>query len=489
VAPQIVVHGHFYQPPRENPWTGVIDDQPGAAPFSNWNELVHAECYKPNAFVTLDLPDETRVVNNFEKISFDVGPTLLSWLEEEQPETYGRIIAADKASLAASGHGNAIAQAYHHTILPLSPLRDVRTEVRWGLEDFRHRFDRDPEGMWLPEAAASDAVLGVLIDAGVRFTILAPWQAANWRGPDGRWVDARSQPVDTRVPYRYLHPEGSGRELIIFFYDADIARQIAFEQALTSAEKFVALLASRGGPLVHAATDGETYGHHHKFSEVGLALALFVEAERNSLQVTNYGAALDQIPVEREVLIAPGKGTSWSCAHGVGRWERDCGCWTGGQPDWDQKWRAPLRAALEVVRDAADDAYGRLGHLVLADPWGARDRYIDVLTGRMSFEEFVRREAAGQAGEGAGGRIRDLLEMQRMAMAMFTSCGWFFNDISGIETVQVLRYAARALDFLKILEQPFPLEAFLAILGGARSNLLDRGTGADIFASIKRPVG
>jgi alpha-amylase/alpha-mannosidase (GH57 family) len=466
----------------------VIDDQPGAAPYSNWNELVHAECYRPNAFVTLELPDGTTVVNNYEKLSFDIGPTLLSWLEAEQPETYGRIIEADRVSLAKTGHGNALAQAYHHTILPLSPLRHIRTEVIWGLDDFRHRFGREPEGMWLPEAAASDEVLGVLIDCGVRYTILAPWQAANWRGPDGRWTDAREQPVDTGVPFKYLHPDGSGRELIIFFYDADIARQIAFEQALSSTERFLGLFASRGGPMAHAATDGETFGHHHKFSEVGLALALFVEAEQHSLHVTNYGSVLDEVPVEHEVLIAQGKGTSWSCSHGVGRWERDCGCWTGGQPDWDQKWRAPLRAALEVVRDAADEAFGRVGRTVMTDPWGARDRYVNVLTGRTSFEDFARTEASEPTGEGTLARLHDLLELQRMAMAMFTSCGWFFNDISGIETVQVLRYAARALELLQALEQPIPLDPFLRILGTARSNILERGTGADIFRSIEVPV-
>lgn len=489
MAPQIVVHGHFYQPPRENPWTGVIDEQPSAAPFKNWNQRVHAECYEPNAFVTLEQPGDTRVVNNFEKVSFDVGPTLLGWLDAEEPETYARIIEADKASMAAWGHGNAMAQAYHHTILPLSPLRDVRTEVIWGIEDFRHRFGRDPEGMWLPETAASDAVMGVLIDCGLRFTILAPWQAANWRGPDGRWVDARADPLDTRIPYTYLHPDGSGRELIVWFYDADIARQIAFEQAVASAEKFIGLFTSRGGPVVHAATDGETYGHHHKFSDIGLAFALFVEAERQSLRITNYAAVLDEVPVDHEVLIAQGRGTSWSCAHGVGRWERDCGCWTGGQPDWDQKWRSPLRAALDVVRDAADEAYGRLGRLILSDPWGARNRYVHVLTGHTGFEEFAQREAAGSVDADAKTRIRNLLEMQRMAMAMFTSCAWFFNDISGIETVQILRYAARAMDLIEDLGQPVPMDAFLRLLGRARSNVLERGTGADIFRSIKQPIG
>ncbi|MGH2788464.1 MAG: DUF3536 domain-containing protein [Actinomycetota bacterium] len=489
MAPQVVVHGHFYQPPRENPWTGTIDDQPSAAPFSNWNQRVHAECYEPNAFATLKLPGETRVVNNFEKVSFDVGPTLLSWLEAEQPETYARIVEADKAAVAATGHGNALAQAYHHSILPLASARDMRTEVVWGIEDFQHRFGREPEGMWLPETAASDAVLGTLIDCGVRFTIMAPWQAANWREPNGPWLDARAHPVDPGFPHRYVHPDGSGRDLAVFFYNADIARRIAFEQATASAEEYIAMFESSPGPIAHAATDGETYGHHHKFGEVGLAFALFVEAERRSIEVTNYGVALERVPPTREVLIAQGRGSSWSCSHGVGRWERDCGCRTGGMPDWDQKWRAPLRAALELVRDACDEAFGRLGHMVLRDPWGARDQYIRVLTGSVPLEEFARAEASGVLDEETTIAIRDLLEMQRMALAMFTSCGWFFNDISGIESVQILRYAARALEILQHLGQPTPTDAFLGTLGDAGSNVFEHGTGADIFRSIERPVG
>jgi alpha-amylase/alpha-mannosidase (GH57 family) len=482
VAEEVIVHGHFYQPPRENPWTQEIDPQPSAAPFRDWNERVHAECYEPNTAAKAETPDGVMKFNNFERLSFDVGPTLLSWLEESHPKTYERILEADATSVRALKHGNAIAQSYHHTILPLSPIRDVRTEVHWGLVDFRRRFGRDSDGMWLPETAANDEVLGALIDAGVRFTVLAPWQASSWRKDGGAWVDARSEPADPGVPYRYLHSDGSGRELIVFFYDADIARQIAFEGAASSAERLTELFATADGRLVNAATDGETYGHHLKFGEIGLAYALFVEAERRSLEVTNYAAVLDQTPVSHEVRIREGAGTSWSCPHGVARWRRDCGCSTGGEPGWNQKWRTPLREALEVVRDSADQTFGRLGRVLFTDPWGARDRYIAVVTGAKSPEEFIGSEGFGDRSDVR--KALALLEMQRNSMAMFTSCAWFFNDISGIETVQILRYAARTLELLEMVGEEAPAQTFLKILQDARSNIPEHGTGADIFRAF-----
>jgi alpha-amylase/alpha-mannosidase (GH57 family) len=472
---RIVVHGHFYQPPRENPWTGRIDAQPSAAPAHDWNERVHAECYRPNAFVTIPTEQGDRVVNNFERLSFNLGPTLLAWMEKADPETYGRIIEADRSSAHRLGHGNAIAQAFHHTILPLSPLRDVRTEVRWGLADFRYRFGRDPEGMWLPETAASDDVLGVLIEEGVRFTILAPGQSPG--------------AVDTRIPHRYLHRDGSGRSLALFFYDGDIAHSIAFEKAGSSADGFIHLFESRSGDgnhLIHAATDGETYGHHHVFTELGLAYALFVEAERRGIEVTNYGAYLEDHPPHDDVRVRSGEGSSWSCAHGVGRWKRDCGCSTGGEPGWNQSWRGPLRAALDIVRDAADEVFQRLGAALFKDPWEARDHYVDVVIGRSEWDELIDREASGPLDDAAKKTARALLELQESSMSMFTSCGWFFNDIGGIETIQILRYAARTLDLMEGLGQPTPEKALLEKLEQAKSNDPEVGTGADIYRQTAR---
>ncbi len=484
MAARITVHGHFYQPPRENPWTGRIDVQPGAAPFRDWNERVNAEAYRPNSRVLLPGPEEERVeVNNFERLSFNVGPTLLDWMEEADPETYARIVDADRSSAARCGHGNAIAQAYHHTILPLSPVRDIRTQVRWGLRDFQHRFGRRAEGIWLPETAADERTIDVLIEEGVGFTILAPGQARSWREPDGPWVDVSDEPLDLGVAYRCEHSDGSGRFVTTVFYDGDIARAIAFEGAAASAESLMDLFEARSVArpctLVHAATDGETYGHHHKFADIGLAYALFVEASRRAVEVVNYGTFLESCPPERWVRL-PAAGTSWSCAHGVGRWKEDCGCFTGGEPGWNQKWRGPLRKALEVVRQSADEAFERLGRDVFAHPWRARHRYIDVVCGAREPAEFVAAEAPDD-GAADPGRAHTLLELQRSAMSMFTSCGWFFNDLAGIETIQVLLYAGRTMDYLEELGETPPLERFLSILSEAHSNEPDAGSGAEIF--------
>lgn len=485
---QAVVHAHFYQPPRENPWTGRVDEQPDAEPFHDWNERILSECYRPNAFARVPTSDGEVSVNNYERLSFNVGPTLLAWLEEADRDTYQRMVDADRTSIQRLGHGNAIAQAFHHTILPLAQPRDARTEVRWGVADFRHRFGRDPEGMWLPETAANDATLELLIEEGLRFTILAPHQATRWRMRGGEWRGlSADDPLETTVPYRFVHRDGSGRFLTIFFYDAQIAQAIAFDKALTSAERFLDLFearASRAGGLVHAATDGETYGHHHTFGDLGLAYALFREGPRRGIEFVNYGSYLERFPATREVQVVPGEGTSWSCTHGVGRWATDCGCWTRGEDGWSQAWRAPLRQALELVKAAADDAFEQRGRGIFSDPWRARDRYVDVVLGRTEPDELVRTEAQDQAVD-VGGALQ-LLELQRNALALFTSCGWFFSDCSGIETIQVLRYARRALDLLDELGAPSPEEAFLAKLSEAKSNVPELGTAAEIFTNSAR---
>ena len=489
MAKGITVHAHFYQPPREDPWTGEIPKQPSASPAHDWNERVHQESYRPNAFARIPSEDGEEVVNNYEKLSFNVGPTLLGWMEKADPETYDRIIEADRVSLERLGHGNAIAQAYHHTILPLSPLRDVRTQVRWGLADFKHRFARDPEAMWLPETAANGDTLEVLIEEGLRYTILAPNQAGYIKDDDGLWIPVQESGLDTTIPYRYMHRDGSGRSLALFFYDGAISRSIAFERAGASGEGFMDLFEPKTSDdgLVHAATDGETYGHHHTFSELGLAYALFTEAPTRGIEVTNYATFLDEHPASLEVRLIPGEGTSWSCAHGVGRWKENCGCSTGGESGWTQEWRGPLRTALEIMRDSADEVYGRMGAGLFADPWAARDAYVDVVIGRSDLGAFLSANAAGPLGDEEARRAHDLLELQRNSMSMFTSCGWFFNDIGGIETIQVLAYAARTLDLLESLGQPGPRDAFVALLESANSNDADLGTGADVFSRIAQP--
>ncbi|HEU4480478.1 MAG TPA: DUF3536 domain-containing protein [Actinomycetota bacterium] len=485
MAIRITVHGHFYQPPREDPWTGRIPVQPDAAPAHDWNERVFAESYAPNTAVEIHDESGTRLVNNFERISFNVGPTLMAWMEDEHPEEYGRIIEADRRSNERLGHGNAIAQAFHHTILPLSTVRDIRTQVRWGLADFRHRFGRTAEGMWLPETAVNDAVLAILIEEDVRFTVLAPHQAAAWCDENGEW-HAGTDGLDTRVPYRYPHPDGSDRSLAVFFYDGDLARSIAFDNLAASGDRYLDAFTARASEdgLVHAATDGETYGHHHKFADVGLAFALFVEAPRRGIEITNYAAELDGHPLQREVRIPKGEGSSWSCAHGVGRWMRDCGCSTYGPEGWNQAWRGPLRAGLEVIRWAADEVYELVGKQIFVDPWGARDRYVDVVIGAEAADAFLEGETAGMADPDALHRAKLLLEMQRNSMQMFTSCGWFFYDVSRIESLQILRYAARTLELMNELGFPLPDDAYMPLLDQAKSNDPEEGTAASLLKGI-----
>lgn len=491
----LIIHGHFYQPPREDPWSGNVEREPGAEPYHDWNERVSAECYEPNTHAQIIIPPNTeRTVNNYENISFNFGPTLLSWLEGHHPETYQSVIAADRLSVSKrGGHGNAIAQAYGHAILPLCNDRDQETQVHWGLADFRYRFRREPEALWLPETACDDKTLGVLIAHGLRFVILAPNQAGSYREPDGDCQPANGA-IHTGRAYRYLHRDGSGRSIAIFFYDGPTARAIAFKKALVSSESLVDQFkrASRHNAMFNVATDGETYGHHFKFGDLCLAHALEIKAPEAGFQVTNYGEFLDEHPAVVEVKLAAGpdgRGTSWSCAHGVARWERDCGCHTGGAPDWNQAWRAPLRAALNFLRDEAARQFQVVGQDLLADPWRARNDSIGlILEQQRSREEFLERHGRHSLSKTDQMRALMLLEMQRNSLLMFTSCGWFFSDISGIETIQVMKYAARLLELSDMLGLVSPRKEFLDMLAEAKSNRAEMGTGADIYLRHAEPA-
>ena len=476
----LIIHGHFYQPPRENPWTGEVEAEPSAAPYHDWNERVYAESYAPNA-----------AVNNYARISFNFGPTLLSWLDRHHPDTYQQIITADRESAPhRGGHGNAIAQAYGHAILPLCNERDRLTQVVWGVADFRFRFGREPEALWLPETAANDATLALLIEQGLRYVILAPEQAKRVRS-GSEWLDVSGGEVDVTRPYRFEHPDGSGRSIAVFFYNAPLARSIAFEKALTSSRGLVDLFLRAGqrGDLVNVATDGETYGHHFKFGDLGLAHALGVEARQAGFWITNYGEYLDRHPPETAVEIEngpDGEGTSWSCTHGVARWARDCGCHTGGEAGWNQAWRDPLRVALNFLRDDAAVKFEVRASELLRDPWAARNDYVSVLLEpERAREEFLAGHAVRALSEAERARVFQLLELQRSALLMFTSCGWFFSDLAGIETIQVLRYAARVLDLQKQLGFDVPRREFLELLAQAKSNRSgadNGGNGAEIFA-------
>lgn len=466
----LAVHGHFYQPPRENPWTEEVSRELSAAPFHDWNERIAAESYRPNAFARV--VDEwgrvEAVVNNYRYLSFDVGPTLLPWLEENEPETYDRIVVAD-----AEG-GGGMAQAFIHLILPLATEREMRTQIRWGLADFEHRFGRRAAGLWLPECAVNAEVMAVLADEGVAFTVLAPGQARRFRplnGGDDQWTDG----IDTTQTYRWVHPGGQGRAVDVVFYDGGLSHSLAFEMTGLSSQAFLDRVeASAPAGLVTVAADGETFGHHHRWGERLLAHALTVEAPRRGLPVTTVEGHLRDHPPAFEVEIHE---SSWSCAHGVGRWREDCGCSTGGQPGWNQQWRAPLRQALDSLRSVVDAVWERRG-AELKDAGVALDEYVRVMIGAVDRDEFARSHTAAGADLVAA---LTLLELQRHAMAMYTSCGWFFNDLAGIETQQVLRYAGRVIDLLVELGEPDPEPAFLEVLAKAESNVADEGNGAQIW--------
>jgi alpha-amylase/alpha-mannosidase (GH57 family) len=488
----IVVHGHFYQPPRENPWLEAVEVQDSAAPFHDWNERVTAECYAPNT-AARRVDDQNRmldIVDNFENISFNIGPTLFAWLERHRPEVYAKIIEADRASVGARGHGNACAQVFNHMIMPLATRRDKVTQVRWGIEDFRRRFGREPEGLWLPETAVDNESLEVLAEAGVKFTILAPHQAGRSRPLQTEdWEDVGGG-IDPSRPYLWRGPRGLS--LAVFFYDGPISRAIAFERLLERSENLVAWLnaafsdARTWPQLVHCATDGETYGHHSRFGEMALAAAVQqIEAE-GTATLTNYGAFLAASPPTHEVEIR--EQTSWSCAHGIERWRSDCGCRTRG--DWHQRRRAPLRDALDWLCDQIDPVFEARASAHLKDPWAARDDYASVLLDRSPerLDAFFATHARGQLDPAARVEARRLLELERNRLLMYTSCGWFFDEISAIEPVQILRYAAMALQYLNDLGGGRLEDEFVRRLGTAPSNVPEMRDGAEVYRRLIRPT-
>jgi alpha-amylase/alpha-mannosidase (GH57 family) len=498
---RVVIHGHFYQPPRESPWTDRVPRQKGAAPFHDWNERITAECYRPNtASRVLDPLGRIRnIVNNFEYMSFNVGPTLLNWLQVQHPEVYARILEADRVSQRTrNGHGNALAQAYNHSILPLCNERDRHTQIHWGLRDFEYRFQRPAQGMWLPETAIDMATAQTLVDHGVRFTILSPLQARRTRQlQDGNWKDVQGGKVDPRRTYRLPMPDGE-RHLDVFFYDGPVSRGVAFDNLLRSADHFSERLALAVDParvdpqLLSLAVDGETFGHHSAFGDMCLAAFFTEKARPRGFQTTNYAEFLELSPPRHEVELElgdQGEGSSWSCAHGVGRWIRDCGCSTGGEAGWRQGWREPLRAALDRLRDRTAEMFEERGNELFHDPWRARDDYIEVLLAQReesAIDSFLRRHARATLSDEAHVEALELLEAQRHAMSMYTSCAWFFSDVSGIETVQNLRYAARLIELMQRHTREDLGRVFEADLGAAVSNRHDV-TAATLYRDIVLP--
>ena len=534
VLPQrfVCVHGHFYQPPRENPWLETVEVQNSASPFHDWNERITAECYAPNGAsrVTNKQGQITRIVNNYARMSYNFGPTLLSWLEVYASRTYRGILAADQTSAEKfSGHGSALAQVYNHMIMPLASVRDARTQIRWGISDFEHRYGRKPEGMWLAETAVSRSVLDLMAQEGIKFTVLAPNQCARvrrytppaashdseyapadgtaldafvdeaLRGASGHgsrepWTETPDGSVDPTHPYRVALEEG--RSIAVFFYDGPTSRAIAFEGLLNSGEEFGRRLltsfrtqGSRPGSntqsaqLAHVATDGESYGHHHRHGEMALSYAVQWIEEQGLATVTNYGEFLDRFPPSWEAQVV--ENSSWSCFHGVERWRSDCGC-NGGKPGWNQAWRAPLREALDVLRDRVAPFAEGLAAPLLNDLWQARDGYIRVILdrSRASVDRFFSEHASHVLTPTERVAVLDLMELQRHAQLMYTSCGWFFDEISGIETVQIIAYAGRVLQLAAKLfgQDGTALEAvFLDVLSRAKSNVAEHGDGAEVY--------
>lgn len=491
----ICIHGHFYQPPRENPWLEAIEVQDSAYPYHDWNERISAECYAPNGVARIldEKGKIARIANNYSRISFNFGPTLLAWLAARNVRVYQSILDADKESMERfSGHGSALAQAYNHMIMPLANRRDKVTQTAWGIQDFMARFGRKPEGMWLPETAVDTETLEVLAEQGMAFTILSPYQARRVRKlGDQDWRTVEGGQIDPTMAYVVQLP--SGRKMNLFFYDGPISRAVAFEKLLSKGEHYAhrltgAFSSHRDHPqMVHIATDGESYGHHHFMGDMGLAYALHYIETGNLARLTNYGEFLERHPPTHEVEIV--EGTAWSCAHGVGRWNSDCGCNSGGHPGWNQKWRGPLREAFDWLRDDLTPLFEKMAGGLVRDPWAARDDYIQVILNRSdaALSEYLSRHAVRELGEGEKVTLLKLMELQRHAMLMYTSCGWFFDDVSGIETVQVIAYAGRALQLAEHLFGDEREAEFLRRLERAQGNVAEHGNGRVIYQKFVRP--
>lgn len=499
----LVVHGHFYQPPRENPWTEEVPRETTAAPFPNWNARIHAECYRANAYARIYGGKDhiSSIVNNYAGLSFDVGPTLARWLARHDPQVMRRIRSGNDEQRTRLGSSGALAQVWGHPIAPLLNERDLRTQILWGQMDFRHRFGRKPEGMWLPETAANETTLAALIDAGISYTIVAPEQIEAVRpGADEEWLPVTKDTVDTGRAYRFSHPDGSGRSLALAVFDGPLSRDLAFGDATRDAASFLAAMqrsAERskvtGRRLVLAASDGELYGHHKKFADLTLAYALSVTAPAEHIEVTNLGAFLDETPPTWEARLRPGpdgEGTAWSCNHGLGRWQRDCGCRMHEGKGTSQAWRAPLRQALDHLRDRAASFFEDLGGDLFADPWQARDAYGDFIDQPPHQRaQLLRRRGRPALAKSRGPAIAQalrLMDMQRSLLLMYASCAWFFDDIAGPETAIALRRAAHAMDLWKQLGGKPPSRSFTTILAQARSNHPELGTGADALARASR---
>ncbi len=496
----VILHGHFYQPPRENPLVDIIPQQPSAAPASDWNERVYSECYRTNAYSRyLDgFGHVLDIINNYEYISFNFGPTLLSWLEKYHTRTYLKILEADKKSLARLGHGNAIAQAYNHTLLPLSDDDDIRTQIVWGIEDFTHRFNRFPEGMWLPETGVNKRVIDILIEQGIRYIILSPYQVAQVEDDNGNMIDVRPFEVPYSDPFLIDgHTNGS---ISAFFYHPDLASQISFGHLLRDADHMYKILdqikKASHPPLIHTATDGEIYGHHEPFGDMALAALIKKIGDKEDFYLTNYANYLDENPPTKKAILnkgEEGKGSSWSCIHGVSRWYKDCGCNTGALEGWNQNWRGPLREGVTYLKNHVDSIFkeqvARLTHGTIGSE-KLLHSYVKVISNIVDIDTyFADLEEEGVTIDDKTILAR-LLEGQRFKHYMFTSCGWFFNDIGGLEPKQNIHYGIECAALYQPYTEIDLQKEYFQILSHAKSNRRSDGSGRAIARNLlTQPLG
>lgn len=488
---KLILHGHFYQPPRENPFTGIIPKQHSASPFINWNEKILHECYASNTSSRyLDKFGKIiSLINNFEYISFNFGPTLLSWIETNHKDVHQKILDADKASLKRLGHGNAIAQAFNHTILPLDNLDDARLQIKWGIEDFKYRFNRMPEGMWLPEAAINEKIIDILVEEGISFIILSPWQCKAIEDENNNIIELNNNPAPYDTCF-YIYGE-KGKKINAFFYNPQLAEGISFGHLLRDADNLYNVIKNISNKdntnFIHTATDGEIYGHHEPFGDMALAALVRKVLERNEFEFTNYATFLEENPPTKRAILHSGedhKGTSWSCFHGVSRWYKDCGCHTGGEPNWNQKWRLPLRIAFNNNANRLKEIYNKRILEIFdskLDPFKLLMDYSVVVCGSIKMEQFIDNLVASyNEAKGFETEIASLLVGIKNTHFSFTSCGWFFNDLAGVEPVQNIKYALYSINLFQKYSKESLLTPFLKDLKLAKCNNKSDGDGMTI---------
>ncbi|WP_319781252.1 DUF3536 domain-containing protein [Maridesulfovibrio sp.] len=483
----LCIHGHFYQPPREDPWLDMIFPEGSAAPFRHWNERICRESYAPLAWARrMGSAGIFDIINCYEWMSFNVGPTLFRWIERSEPELYAKILEGDALSLQRWGHGNAIAQIYHHVIMPLASKLDRDVEVAWAIADFESRFKRKPEGMWLSETACNTETLETLADHGIAFTLLAPRQAEAVAEADSdEWHEVDEHSLNIKEPYLVELP--SGRTISVFFYDGGLSQAIAFEGLLKNGDDFWNRLSGASSEgLLSIGTDGETYGHHVEFGEMALAYVLSQAIEgQDGVSLLNYGAYLEQHPPTRKVKIS--EDSSWSCYHGIERWRSDCGCCTGGHPDWNQQWRKPLREGLDAIKVLMDAHYSNYGEKIFKDSRAALIEYGSVLSGILSEDDFFKQHFTVSKGSADADLGWKLLSMQKWALSSFASCGWFFDDLARLEPVNNMAFALRAIELSKETGLIGLEEKFLSIAGDARSNEERYGSASDLWNNKIKP--